>query len=780
MAWMGLEQAPNVRVADAATERLLGDIEALKAAHSPERFHQKVAERLGATPNEDHVAFGAWLPICDTVSAKVTLEVVHILSPYEWGTEDELEVAVSRHPMRRTADYVWLALQGCNVGSRDRLGALYRFVTQLADKKQLWGDPLAASLPFGLHGPAEVYDTEGMHDTRDDLDFFRRQAIAGEGDGLAPRFGPPAHILQVHVGTATRGGTLADLTDRYRAIASKLKAGEALAPADREFVGYDAVELLPVDPPIEPQADAPAFVLHGPDRASVKPVATVNWGYDTVLFGAAAIAPSLLRTGRPDELVDLAATLHTLPGKPVRLMLDVVYGHADAMAKELLPPPAFLGLNMYGVDLNYSNLSLRAMVLEMQRRKVNFGADGLRVDAAQDHRILDPETRKMVHDDAFLEAMSDVVNQVGDAQYRPFMVFEDGRPWPRKDWETASTYLDVIERQPHAFQWGPLTFAHNTPCVEGYWTSVEAKLERIAREGGNWVTGTANHDTLRRGYQIEMDSPLNRRLGDDLPSILERSYRLPAADALFYGVLPGVPLTMLQSRFSAPWGFFRDSDEMWAAKVAAEERPFLPWRVRPEVYEQSGAFERLKTRGLTEYRQIAAALSALGQALSMTQRTTEETSQWLRHHRSDSVWAGSARSLRAWLHDWFRDMADFCNVEGPAAHVDEADAKRFYDLRQFRMKRPWLRHSFRSGDRFDVHFEPVGVWLTVERTSPDGATRVAALVNLEGETVEADLDEFLPYADWQLAWCSGAARCDVHAREVALPDGEAVLLEEVL
>jgi hypothetical protein len=43
----------------------------------------------------------------------------------------------------------------------------------------------------------------------------------------------------------------------------------------------------------------------------------------------ATVNPVLLETGRPDELVDLAAALHNLPGKPKKLIFDVVFGHSD-------------------------------------------------------------------------------------------------------------------------------------------------------------------------------------------------------------------------------------------------------------------------------------------------------------------------------------------------------------------------------------------------------------------------------------------------------------------
>ena len=58
------------------------------------------------------------------------------------------------------------------------------------------------------------------------------------------------------------------------------------------------------------------------------------------------------------------------------------------------------------------------------------------------------------HDDDYLQKMSEVTQEVAGVRYRPWMVFEDGRPWPREDWPTASTYDDVIAQQPDVFQVG--------------------------------------------------------------------------------------------------------------------------------------------------------------------------------------------------------------------------------------------------------------------------------------------------------------------------------------
>ncbi len=67
-----------------------------------------------------------------------------------------------------------------------------------------------------------------------------------------------------------------------------------------------------------------------------------------VISGMATLNPVLLESGRPDELVDLAAALHNFPGKPKMLILDVVFGHSDNQGLRALNSHFFAGPNMYG------------------------------------------------------------------------------------------------------------------------------------------------------------------------------------------------------------------------------------------------------------------------------------------------------------------------------------------------------------------------------------------------------------------------------------------------
>jgi hypothetical protein len=83
-------------------------------------------------------------------------------------------------------------------------------------------------------------------------------------------------------------------------------------------MGYDAVQPLPVEPTTVYEAGPDFWPRREAEGGSGSPPPpdTTNWGYDVVIAGMATVNPVLLETGRPDELVDLAATLHTFRRSP--------------------------------------------------------------------------------------------------------------------------------------------------------------------------------------------------------------------------------------------------------------------------------------------------------------------------------------------------------------------------------------------------------------------------------------------------------------------------------
>jgi hypothetical protein len=510
---------------------------------------------------------------------------------------------------------------------------------------------------------------------------------------------------------------------------------------------------------------------------------TTNWGYDVVIAGSAAVNPALLETGRPDELVDLAVALHRFP-RPKRLIFDVVFGHADNQGLRSLNHHYFAGPNMYGQNIAYKNPVVRAILLEMQRRKVDFGADGVRVDGAQDFKWWDGDTEQMRHDDEYLQLMAGVPQQVCGVSYRPWFVFEDGRPWPQEDWELSSTYRAVIEQQPDpdVFQWGPLTFAHNTPFLYGFWLSKWWRIREILNCGENWISGCANHDTLRRGTQINPKLNINTRLGETRMEIINRAYDNPGAQLVTYAAFPGVPMDFLNASARASWGFIRNQDDTYGVKVVAEEAISLDWQVDDYAYSVPINFRRLKEMGFETREHLARFLKFLPALVEVTDYDLDTICLLL--NRVEPPLAGphpfDLSALKRIARAWMDDMHDYCNVATYLDRLSDAQTAFTFALREFRRSRPWLRRNLGPRDVFGYRQPVNGVVLfTSLRHGPDGE-QVFMIAHMEGGPVD-DLDpltlpiEGLHGGGWQVALRTPPIGTDYLGGPLTLHDGMGVL-----
>ena len=733
-----------IRVDEQATAALAAACQtALAQAETTFEAAQIIAGRLGAHRAGHLCEVGFWAP--ELLERRVSDGDVflEVLRP-----EPGLSLETSRQearftrtllPMERVDAYCFAAVEGMIPGSRDTLGDFYALAWRDAEGR--WNrvlDPLAASLPFGAFAPAEYYDVAAMQAERGDRDYW---TALPQGDPV--KLGPSVNILQVHVPTATAGMTLASFTRQIEHLADRVRAGREPEPADRIFLGYDAVQLMPVEPTtvyeagphfwteIAEEGDAVTVDLRRPD--------TTNWGYDVVIAGMAAINPALLETGRPDELVDLAVALHNFPGRPKKLIFDVVYGHSDNQGLEVLNSHYFAGPNMYGQNLNYRQPTVRAILLEMQRRKVDYGADGVRVDGAQDFKWWDPDTHTNRHDDEYLQEMADVVQEVCGRRYRPWFIFEDGRPWPQEDWELASDYRAVIEKQRDAdvFQWGPLSFAHNTPFLYTFWLQKWWRIKEILSHGENWISGFSNHDTLRRGTQVSVELNINTRLGETRMEILDKAYDNPAAHLLTYACFPGVPMDFLNATARTSWGFVRNQDDKWGVKILAEEAISLKWQVDEYSYSRPGSFRRLKEMGFEKLEMLARFLDVLPALVTVTDYDLDAIALLLNGidppldgPRPFDV-AGLKRIARAWMDD----MHDYCNVTSYVDALGEGQTRFMLALREFRLARPWLGRNLGQGEHFDYSAPVRGATLFRSlRRGPDGE-EVYAVAHMEGAPV---------------------------------------------
>lgn len=790
------KQLADIYLDERRTERLINTCQrALDSSHSTFDAGKILARKLGAHKNGNVAEIGFWIPELQErriPDDDIFFEILDADEPLSLETSrQEIRFRRTLIPVERYEAFAFAAIRGMTVGTREKIGSFYSVVWR--DREGVWHrilDPLAASLPFGAFAPAEYYDVEAMQSKRQDRDYFHRVAAAAPFQDHV-KFGPPSSILQLHVPTATAGGTLASLTRYFHHLGERLVRGLPLEPLDRIYLGYNAIQLLPVEPTTVYETGPEFWVAEptaNPDdrevRVKLRRPDTTNWGYDVVTAGMAAVNPALLETGRPDELADLAAVLHNFPRKPKKLILDVVYGHSDNQGLDVLNHHYFAGPNQYGQNMNYKHGIVRAVLLEMQRRKVNFGADGVRVDGAQDFQWYDASANVMRHDDEYLQSMTDIVQDVGGVRYRPWFIFEDGRPWPNEDWELASTYHAVIDnlKDDDIFQWGPLTFAHNTPFVYSFWLTKWWRIREIIYGGSRWISGCANHDTLRRGTQLSPKLNINTRLGETRMDILDKAYDNPAVNLMTYAAFPGVPMDFLNASARASWGFIRNQDDRYGVKIVAEEAISLKWQVDSYAYSLPASFVRLKELGFEERDELARFLEFLPALVEVTDYDLDVITKLL--NEVDPPLAGphpyTPEILKKIARSWMDDMHDYCNVSHYESLLSDEQTAFNFELRKFRDARPWLRENYGPTDYFD-YWRPVNgtVLFTSLRRGPDGE-QVFVVGHMEGSAIE-DVDPLelpiygLKGDGWELALKSPGIDANYTGGHLSLTDSTGLL-----
>lgn len=765
--------------------------------HDPFEAARTLARKLGGHVVHEAAdacaTFGFWAPEIQEHAAlpgDIKLEILIPTGELSLGVREQY-VPMRRYmlPVEVDGDFVWSAARDLPIGSRETLGAFYQL--RYRDRRGEWRwvpDHVAYSVPFGVFAPAELYDIERMNRERGDLDYWR--SLPRDGDEV-PRVEAPLNLLEIHIGTASPAGSVAGLTRRYEEIAAKLREGIALSPEDEPYLGYEGIQLMPIEPTTVFEGGPPFWAeelephpVDLPEELMVHLVrpCTTNWGYDIVISASSAVNPAILETGRPDEVVDLISLLHNFPSGPIKVVFDVVFGHADHQALPLLDRHFFLGPNMYGQDMNYRHPVVRAILLEMQRRKVNLGADGVRVDGAQDFKWWDAESQRLEHDDDYLREMANIEQAVGPVRYLPWMVFEDGRPWPRPDWEIASTYKHVIDAMPHTYQWGPLTFAHNTPAVFTFWMNKWWRVREILGDGEKWISGCANHDTVRRGTQINPNRAINHRLGETLLEILDNAYDNPAATMLFYGMFPGVPMDFLNAGMHAAWGFVRNMDAQYGVKIVAEESSFLHWQVDEISFGKPGSFRRLKEQGFDTLDELRRFMLVLSTGVEATDYDLEAIVDIMNVPKLDLVHVGqlTVERLKEICRDYMDDVHDYCNVSNYVESLDPVRTHFNLQMRELRRTRPWLRRNLGYHDLFDRVIPCRGTALFYGiRRSPGNDEELLFVGNMEGDTFRVVPRELpLPGLAGD-GWSVLAATPRLHAESVDHPlelhDSAAVL-----
>ncbi|NJN71768.1 MAG: alpha-amylase [Limnothrix sp. RL_2_0] len=871
----------HIKLVDDETQKLLDW--AADITKSPDNYFlasQAIARRLGAHYRDDGLTeVGFWEPRLAgegaLTSKQIYLEVFTPLKPIDFQAKEQvISFRWERIELPQQGEFVWAVLSGMQAGTKERAGAFYwlRYHDAILDKTLVIRDVLAYSLPYGVFAPAELYDMDALQRTRADLPYFEKTAnveapnanakniydkeqlkeqrsgvlnpaIETTTDDLKAdeetdiplrRLPSPSNILQVHVNTASAEGTLEGLTKIYSRLSEKLANGEELTTAELNYVGYDAIQLLPVEPTIEyrledenevhefftiaNEEEIEVFELEDTDetltieklRVTLRKSNIQNWGYDVPIIGSGATNPAVLGTLRPDEVIDFVATLHNFSTGPIQLIYDLVYGHADNQALELINRQYFKGPNMYGQDLNHQLPMVRAILLEMQRRKINTGADGIRVDGGQDFRFFNPLTGRVEQDDAYLLAMSDVVQEIEGHKRLMFTIFEDGRPWPEAGWEKTSTYRELIELRPESYQWGPLIFAHNTPTLKGFWDYKWDRVCQVMFNGDRWITGCGNHDTVRRGNQIDLEkADINWNFGETLPEVLSNAYNNPATLLWVYGFSPGLPMDFLNALMHSPWGFFRNTDDRYGVKVASEEVGFLNWQISPELYQKPDVFQQLKSLGFEDLETLKNFMKALAAAMikaefdlevvaKMCQRCLGENDEDCRtksliefHHEGQPEFVDNldVSKLKLFARAFMEDKHESCRVSHYEEEVNGVRAAFNLRLREYRQAHRWLGENLSGGDRFNRINEETHTFFYGLRTNPatvdtDNPEKIAMVIHMGGEPGIATIGDWLQLNldEWEVAIATPGLAVGSTAKELRafeLQDGQGVLLKNI-
>ncbi|MEB3160818.1 MAG: glucosylglycerol hydrolase [Synechocystis sp.] len=882
-----MQELNRIQLAKEETEKLLDWAKSITEA--PDNYFQAsrdVATKLGAHYREDGLTqVGFWVPRLAGEGAftekSIYLEVFTPLQPIDFRAQEQtVTFRWERIELPQQGEFVWAVLAGMRAGTKETAGAFYwlRFYDSILDKTLVIRDVLAESLPFGVFAPAELYDFNKLQRERPDLNYFQ-QSASTSGDHVLPQYlfdpdllekqrisvmnraipvekvpihadadsqsvlrrvPPVSNILQIHIKTASPEGTVAGLTKIYQRLADKIRNKDHITAAELNYLGYEAIQLLPMEPTIEYRLEdfddrhgsfyevANEAIELVDDGTSHEPVVeekikiilrkpnTENWGYDVPILGSGATNPALLESLRPDEMVELIATLHNFPSGPIKVIYDLVYGHGDNQALELINRQFFKGPNMYGQDLNHQLPMVRAILLEMQRRKINTGVDGIRVDGGQDFRFFNPLSGRVEQDDAYLLAMSDVEQDIQGYKRLLFTIFEDGRPWPEDGWEEKSTYRDLVELRSQSYQWGPLIFAHNTPTLKGFWHRKWERVCEVMFKGDRWITGCANHDTVRRGNQIDhRTAEINWNFGKTLPDVLHNAYDNPATALWVYGFSPGLPMDFLNALMHSPWGFFRNTDERYGVKVAFEEEGFLEWQISAKLYQHPQLFSHLKSLGFDRLELLKDFMRAVADAMVKKGFNLEEVAQACRHCLGDydpnqlapgENHACDLQLLSAFKHDeqpdfvtdldvpklkqfaraFMEDGHEACRVSHYESQADIERTGFNFRLRQYRQANPWLQHNLMEGDRFNRIQEEKYTLFYGLRTNPDTLgdehpEKVVMITHMEGEPAIITPGDWLQLDlnEWEVAIATPGVNVDSTAdslRIFELRDGQGLIL----
>ncbi|HLR91169.1 MAG TPA: glucosylglycerol hydrolase [Balneolaceae bacterium] len=752
-----------------------------------------IAERMGASVIGSSTRFLFWHPEIRS-SSKVLL---HLYLPDPNLIYDKPDQHCStiyyQFEMERVASFATVVVDQLVAGDRDQFGAFYEFELLYSDRTgKIVRDPMAWSMPYGIHAPAEVYHIDKVLGTRKDLSYFKK-FNTGPGSDEEIRIGASTNLLEIYIPTATKEGTLDALTHRYKQIANAIRENRSLQPEEQNLTGFDAVGLMPVAPVVEDERNHRFWKsVQEPEESGreltvhLRKPDLFNWGYDSPLFGAAAINPALLSTGRPHELLDFIETLHRFPQRPKKVIIDLVYGHAHRQGEQLLPEEFFSGDNKYGRSVDLKNPMARAMVLEMHRRKMRWGFDGIRLDDVREFNYYDPEQDLSLADNDFLKELSEIGVEIKGQAYKPWIIFDDGRPWPGSDWEQAANHRDIMRQFRHSHQWAPAMFALNKPFGYTFWLSRWWRIKEHMRYGKSWISGYANHDSMRKGSQSDPRAVhVNFLLGNSLKMVMDTAYNNPSTTLLVNAFLPGVPMDFLQALGSSPWSFFRNTESENALNIVAREAFFADWQITNIEYRQTRFFRRLKNIGFETLPELRNFMRTLHGLARTAEWDIEQTLLWLNRVKGPvTIDKWDEQNIEQFVKAWMYDLFEYCNTDNHTELLNPKKTSFNLAVRNYRLENPWLNENFKKTDYLKYR-EPVDgtVIYYGYRKSEEAQKEIIFLANMEGQPRQVTPAQFdFPVNDlseWEMVLSTPSVRVRKIDQPLRLSISQGVLFEKV-
>jgi maltooligosyltrehalose trehalohydrolase len=414
--------------------------------------------------------------------------------------------------------------------------------------------PAAKVLP----GSRYAYAIDDRDPLPDPASRFQPDGVHGWSEVIDPTFawtdgswrGIDAHRLvlcELHVGTFSRTGTFAGVTERLEYLRD---------------LGITAIELMPL-------ADFPG---------------RRNWGYD----GASLFAPSRAY-GRPEDLRALVDRAHSLG---LAVIIDVVYNHLGPEGAYLPAfSPDFLTSahqtpwgSAVNLDREGSAITRRFLIENARHWIHEYHADGLRLDAT--HALYDESPTP------FVRELTRAVHAARDP--RPIVIAEDHRNLASmvkaiedEGWGLDGLWADDFH---HVIRRMLAGDAH------GYYVDYKGTAEELAAilsRGWLFVGQTSKHRREPRGTDpsgVPMRASIvcvqnhdqigNRAFGDRLHHTAD-----PAAWRAGIAVLltsPMTPLLFMGQEWAAstPFQFFTDFEPGLGQKVIEGRR--AEFRVFPE------------------------------------------------------------------------------------------------------------------------------------------------------------------------------------------------------